>query len=121
MEAHKQQILKRDHFRCVFCGKDMIHDQESYLSITIDHLIPKTKANQAYKDLIENKVLSCRNCNALKGDYLVSDTVSDNFPEDREEYVSSVRKYVAQRRAEFLGEYLEATKLKVEQDSGGTG
>lgn len=99
----------------------MIHDQESYLAITIDHLIPKKDKDEKHKKITEkyiydlkNKVLCCRNCNAIKGDFIVQGTDLENFPENRESYISEVRKHVSIKRSETLGEFIEATKMSAE-------
>ena len=115
MESHKKQILLRDAGRCVYCGRSLLQDQESYLSLTIDHLIPK-KENDAshvqttvhYIHNLENKVLSCRNCNALKGDYIPEGADLSEFPEHREAYLNAIRKKIAAKRAHALQEFLEA-------------
>ena len=103
----------------------MIHDQEAYLAITIDHLIPKKDKDEAHKQItgtyinnLENKVLSCRNCNALKGDFIVDGFDLESFPPEREVYISEVRKQVSIKRSEALGEFIEATKMRAEQDGG---
>jgi len=102
----------------------MIHDQEAYLAITIDHLIPRKdkdenhkQKTQRYTNDLENKVLSCRNCNALKGDFIVEGTDLESFPSNREAYISAVRKQISVKRSEALGEFIEATKMRAEQGS----
>lgn len=103
----------------------MIHDQEAYLAITIDHLIPKKDKDENHKQTTEtyinelkNKVLSCRNCNALKGDFIVEGTDLQDFPDNRESYISEVRKYISIKRSDALGEFIEATMMRAEQVGG---
>ena len=54
----KKNVLIRDEFRCVYCGRDKI-------PLTIDHVVPKSKGG---KSNFENCVASCKPCNEKKGD-----------------------------------------------------
>lgn len=54
----KQNILKRDHFTCQYCGT-------TRGKMTTDHVIPKRLGG---KDSWENLVCACVRCNAKKGD-----------------------------------------------------
>ncbi len=54
----RKNILRRDEFRCQYCGK---HDSQ----LTIDHVIPKRHGG---KDTWENLVTACVQCNNVKGD-----------------------------------------------------
>ncbi|RKY84674.1 HNH endonuclease [candidate division KSB1 bacterium] len=53
----RKNILKRDHSRCQYCGRD---DKP----LTIDHVIPKERGGQ---DVWENLVAACTDCNNRKG------------------------------------------------------
>ncbi|HDI52101.1 HNH endonuclease [candidate division KSB1 bacterium] len=53
----RKNILKRDHYRCQYCGRD---DKP----LTIDHVIPKERGGQ---DVWENLVAACTDCNNRKG------------------------------------------------------
>jgi 5-methylcytosine-specific restriction endonuclease McrA len=53
----KRNILIRDNFRCVYCGR-----QEKKL--TIDHIVPRSQGGRSN---FENCVACCRGCNAKKG------------------------------------------------------
>jgi 5-methylcytosine-specific restriction endonuclease McrA len=55
---NKQNILKRDHYSCVYCGDDY----RRYL--TIDHVIPQSKGG---KNTWDNLVTACFKCNNKKG------------------------------------------------------
>ena len=52
----RKNILKRDGFRCQYCG--------THESLTIDHVIPKSRGG---KDTWENLAAACTQCNHKKG------------------------------------------------------
>ncbi|WP_420580650.1 HNH endonuclease [Reichenbachiella sp.] len=54
----RQNIFKRDHGQCQYCGTD------SYL--TLDHLIPRSKGGRS---TWTNLVTACQSCNAKKGNH----------------------------------------------------
>ena len=56
----RQNVLARDHFKCVYCGAKG-KDNE----LTFDHVIPKSKGG---KTCWENIVISCVPCNHKKAD-----------------------------------------------------
>lgn len=56
----KRNVLVRDGYKCSYCGVES-------KSLTIDHIVPKSKGG---KSLFENCVASCKSCNAKKGDML---------------------------------------------------
>lgn len=62
-------ILKRDSFRCIYCGKSSIEDASE---LHVDHIIPLSENGS---DLAGNLVTSCSACNIEKGktplDFLV--------------------------------------------------
>ncbi len=53
----KKNILKRDNYRCQYCGK-------WEPDLTIDHVIPK---NRGGTESWENLVACCHKCNSFKG------------------------------------------------------
>lgn len=54
----RKNILRRDRYRCVYCGRGDI-------LLTVDHIIPKAKGGD---DSWENLVCACTKCNNRKGD-----------------------------------------------------
>lgn len=54
----RKNILRRDEFRCQYCGQ---HDPQ----LTLDHVVPKRHGG---KDTWENLVAACIRCNNVKGD-----------------------------------------------------
>lgn len=58
------EILKRDNFRCVYCGKSSIED---CVKLEIDHLEPEsTTKNNLESESQDNLVTSCYDCNQEK-------------------------------------------------------
>lgn len=66
------QIWLRDECKCVYCGFDLLGTRGvAYCFSSEDHLLPKS----TYPELesrIDNRVLSCRVCNVVKGDHDVN-------------------------------------------------
>jgi len=56
---NRQNIFKRDHHQCQYCG--------SSKDLTLDHVLPKSRGGKTSWD---NLVAACRNCNSRKGDCL---------------------------------------------------
>lgn len=57
IELSRKNILKRDGFRCQYCG-------HKATDLTIDHIIPKSRGGT---DNWENLVAACHKCNNRKG------------------------------------------------------
>jgi len=57
IELSRKNILKRDGFRCQYCG-------HKATNLTIDHVIPKSRGGT---DNWENLVAACHKCNNRKG------------------------------------------------------
>ena len=71
-------ILKRDRFRCQYCGLDGMASFENSLVMTVDFVIPRGRKGK--KDT-RNLVAACRPCNVLKGRHLFKNL------EDAKEYI----------------------------------
>ena len=82
-------ILKRDGFRCQYCGLDGSSSFENSLVMSVDFIIPR--ARKGKKDP-RNLVAACRPCNLVKGRHSFS-----NFEEAKE--------YVLKRREELHKEW----------------
>lgn len=61
-------VLKRDGFRCQYCGADPKKDESVILHV--DHIIPKSKGGG---DEMENLVTSCFKCNIGKSNNLLEE------------------------------------------------
>jgi 5-methylcytosine-specific restriction endonuclease McrA len=60
-------ILKRDQFRCQYCGLDGMASFENSLIMSVDFVIPR--ARKGKKDP-RNLVAACRPCNVIKGQHV---------------------------------------------------
>ncbi len=58
IELSRRNILKRDGYRCQYCG---VKSHE----LTIDHIIPKSRGGN---DSWDNLVSACKECNNKKAD-----------------------------------------------------
>ncbi|HVB33603.1 MAG TPA: HNH endonuclease [Patescibacteria group bacterium] len=58
------RILKRDHFRCQYCGLDGKASFENALSLGVDFVVPRARKGRKNP---RNLVACCRSCNAIKG------------------------------------------------------
>lgn len=57
----KSAVFIRDNYTCQYCGTKNLRGK----SLTVDHIIPKTKGG---KNTFENTLTACRGCNNYKGD-----------------------------------------------------
>jgi 5-methylcytosine-specific restriction endonuclease McrA len=57
VELTRKNILRRDHHRCMYCGK-------TTPPLTVDHVMPKSRSGG---DTWENLVCACVRCNNRKG------------------------------------------------------
>jgi 5-methylcytosine-specific restriction endonuclease McrA len=54
----RQNIFKRDHHVCQYCGTSE--------DLTLDHVLPKSRGGKSSWD---NLVTACKSCNSKKGDF----------------------------------------------------
>lgn len=83
------EILKRDHYRCQYCGLDGAASFENYLVMTVDFVVPRARGGRKNP---RNLVAACRPCNRLKGRRAYK-----NFEE--------AKAYVLKRREELRKEW----------------
>lgn len=68
----KEQIFRRDHYRCVVCGRG----RQDGIEIQADHIIPKDKGGKA---VIENGQTLCAEHNLRKKNYGQTETGKNMF------------------------------------------
>ena len=99
MSQYFSKIFECDNHRCVYCGRDMLVDFETFMTVQEDHLVPTSKGGRNERD---NIVTSCSVCNMLKGNYTLTD---DYNPERRNEYIAAIREHIMHRRAVRMADF----------------
>jgi 5-methylcytosine-specific restriction endonuclease McrA len=85
--AEGLRILKRDQFRCRYCGLDGKSSFENALVMSVDFVVPRARSGK--KDPA-NLVACCRPCNMIKGKRVYKDF------EDAKKYVLARREAMRQ-------------------------
>ncbi|MEO9964420.1 MAG: HNH endonuclease [Reichenbachiella sp.] len=93
----RQNIFKRDHGRCQYCGTDR--------DLTLDHLVPRSKGG---KSTWNNLVTACKSCNAKKGnDSLEQSGFVLKTPPFKPSYIMFLRNNLGSMKKEWIP-YLDA-------------
>lgn len=81
--AERFRVLQRDGFCCVYCGKSAVDGVCLSVAFHLDHVYPRSRGGS---DLMSNLATACSDCNAGKGDLVLSqlppgidDSVEDGF------------------------------------------
>ncbi len=77
-------------YTCVYCGLDMAETFESWLQLSVDHVVPHQMADHGYDrkyvESISNLVTCCRACNDLGNRFTI-----DNPPPTTDEAFLALR------------------------------
>lgn len=65
VKFNRRNIYLRDNYACQYCGRTPSRDD-----LTIDHLVPRSRGGRS---VWQNVVLACTDCNARKGNHLLSE------------------------------------------------
>ena len=103
MSKFFSDVFERDCHRCVYCGRDMLVDFDTFMMVQEDHLVPKSHGG---RDELDNIVTACAVCNLLKGDYCPE---GNRTPSQRPEYIASIRTHIMQHRAERMADFTSWT------------
>lgn len=95
------EAFQRSNCRCVYCGRDLLADFDSFMLAEEDHLVLISKNG---KDEIDNIAIACAVCNRLKGNY-VPDSQYD--PSKRKSYIEACRAYIMNQRLKHMATYSE--------------
>jgi|TARA_B110000495_G_scaffold202293_1_gene221989 CRISPR/Cas system Type II protein with McrA/HNH and RuvC-like nuclease domain len=104
-----REIYIKDGYRCVYCGRDMLSDFDTWMSIELDHVIPKAEGGD---DSITNRVTSCNLCNKLKGAF-----VPEGFAKmEQQELLEEIRGWIFKESLKWRAKYYPATEqFRVEE------
>ena len=110
MTMHFAKVFERDNRRCVYCGRDLMIDFDTFMITEEDHLIPLSKNGP---DSDENIVTACSVCNRLKGNYMPDTEFS---AEKKDQYIAKIREYIMDRKTIKMKDYYSWTHPMVKQN-----
>ena len=68
-ERRRVRVLRRDGYRCVYCGRDFLASVDDLFAATVDHVVSRRAGG---KSTMDNMVACCRACNTLKAHAVVN-------------------------------------------------
>lgn len=91
------KAFKRDEFKCIYCGRDLLENLDTFASCHLDHLRPKKFGGQDNEEF--NRVAACGVCNSIKGSFdpLPGEAVT---AESFSRAVQAAREYIKQKRCD---------------------
>lgn len=92
----RQAFMQCGH-RCMYCGRDLLTDFETFMLAEEDHLIPLSKGGT---DDAQNIVIACAVCNRLKGKFIPP---LDFDLSDRPRLIEACRIHIMAQRARHMG------------------
>ena len=63
MNPHTQHVLKRDQYRCTYCGADLLATLDTFLSAVVDHVQPRSRGGPDHRS---NMATACFACDRIK-------------------------------------------------------
>ena len=63
MNPHTQHVLKRDQYRCTYCGADLLATLDTFLSAVVDHVTPRSRGGVDHRS---NMATACFACDRIK-------------------------------------------------------
>ena len=72
----RDEMLRRDNYRCIFCGQG-----SSFIALEVNHIIPRSLINKLHLDSAlhtapENLCVTCIKCNRGKSDHLAKEDIA---------------------------------------------
>lgn len=103
MTTHFSAVFERDNHSCVYCGRNLLVDFESFMLTQEDHLVPiKSKGEST----LENLVIACYVCNKLKGRFVPDFALTDS---NGIKYLNAVRDEIMMRRSKNMRDFASWT------------
>ena len=100
LRGYGHEIHQRDNFTCRFCGADGTKSFDTWLTLAVDHLLPK---GYEKRENAEYKVTSCGFCNTVDNHYFSKAEARglkfDNM--SPEQLVAQRKEWVEKRRQEY--------------------
>jgi len=92
----KREVYRRDNYKCVYCGCDMLSSLELFHFRTMDHITPQSKGGTNDPS---NLCCCCHTCNSIKSDFEATSV------EEVQEYLASkineIRELYEEERRRF--------------------
>lgn len=108
------EILRRDNFRCVYCGATAETAQ-----LVVDHIEPYSKGGP---DTVDNYATACHSCNSGKSDRVILSVEVFGYPEDSVEasIANHIEIYFHHDQAAYVRCVLEVMREYPMPDPSGT-
>lgn len=90
------EILRRDQFRCHYCGKESAQTE-----LHVDHVVPQSLGGSNDPS---NLVTACAECNSGKAGRILDEPVLAAVDEKAQRYATAVEQAIAERRRVFASE-----------------
>lgn len=100
---HFSALFTRDNQRCVYCGRDLLADFDSFMLAQEDHLVPS--AAKGSSD-IDNLVIACYVCNKVKGAFVPEFSLTKS---NRVKYINAIRDEIMKRRSKNMRDFASWT------------
>ncbi len=97
------EVFERDNHRCVYCGRDLMVDFETFMITEEDHLVPLSREGE---NAANNIVIACAVCNRLKSSFIPKIQLTEK---SRVKYIDEIRHHVMNRRSEKMKDYASWT------------
>ncbi len=68
------EVLRRDGFRCVYCGRSPLTSKA--VELRVDHIVPHARGGRAHPG---NLVTACHECNSAKSDEMLDGPLGEEF------------------------------------------
>jgi hypothetical protein len=110
LRGYAFSVLKRDSFKCVYCGLDGRESFQAWLCLSWDHLLPR---DHPLRDEIEYIATACKFCNGADNQYFLKAPERGITFEGktREELIVQRKPYVLKTRDSYL-EFWRANVLE---------
>jgi CRISPR/Cas system Type II protein with McrA/HNH and RuvC-like nuclease domain len=100
---HFSTVFSRDKHSCVYCGRNLLVDFESFMLTVEDHLVPRASKGGT---TVENLVIACHVCNKLKGKFVPDFALTSS---NRTKYLNAVRDEIMKRRSKNMRDFASWT------------
>jgi hypothetical protein len=110
---------------CAYCGRDLIEDYESWLHLSVDHVVPSSVLKSWGKQCASwigsraNLVPCCRACN----EFLSRHPVGDDLPNDEQAFIAIRDRVIREKREKALRRHAQemVSFHEMMQPAGGLG